>query len=93
MADKDYKYMASRIATVADKVFCIRPDNPRALSAEEYASVFESLGVSAGACQRVAAAVDAAIEYARSKNLAVVSLGSLYMYGEVASAVRENKNK
>ena len=91
MADKDYSYMASRIATVADKVFCIRPDNPRALSAEEYASVFEGIGVSAVACRSVAAAVDAAIEYARSKNLAVVSLGSLYMYGEIKAAVEEYK--
>ena len=93
MADKDYNYMARRIGTVADKVFCIRPENPRALSAEEYASVFESLGVSAVACPSVAAAVDAAIEYARSKKLAIVSLGSLYMYGEVASALKNNKNK
>lgn len=91
MADKDYNYMAGRIATVADKVFCIRPDNPRALNAEEYARVFESLGVNAVACDNVNEAVKMAMKYAEAKNIAAVSLGSLYMYGEVANAVKESK--
>lgn len=89
MADKDYNYMASRIAEVADRVFCIRPDNPRALTAEEYARVFENLGVWSVACESVASAVEQAMEYAKGKDIAVISLGSLYMYGEVADAVNK----
>ena len=89
MADKDYRYMASRIAEVADTLFCIRPDNPRALSAEDYALVFESLGVRAVACDSVDVAVESAVSHAKITGASVVSLGSLYMYGEVADAVKK----
>ena len=89
MADKDHGYMASRIAPVADKVFCLTPDNPRALSANEYACEFASLGVDSVACASVADAVNAAIDDAKSKDLPVVALGSLYMYGEVVEAFKK----
>lgn len=83
MADKDYKYMASRISEVAEKVFCLTPDNPRALPAEDYVRVFEELGVSADACDTVDNAVNAALAWARENDKPVVCLGSLYMYGEI----------
>jgi len=92
MADKDYKYMSCRIAEVACRVFCVRPDNPRALSAEDYASVFEARGVDSVACQSVDCAVQQALSYAQSEGLPVISLGSLYMYGEVLAAVRKYAN-
>lgn len=87
MADKDYRYMADRIASVAECVFCLTPDNPRALPAADYAAVFEGLGVPASAHGTVAEAVHAAIEEARQTGAPVVSLGSLYMYNEVRTAV------
>ena len=93
MADKDYRYMAERIASVAKKVFCLTPDNPRALSAEEYAGVFNSLGIEAVSCCSVEDAVGAAISWAEENNTAIVSLGSLYMYGEVAAAMGKVKGK
>ena len=93
MADKDYCYMANRISEVADKVFCLKPSNPRALGAEEYADVFRSLGVKAVACDSVDAAVENAIAWARENGRAVVSLGSLYMYGEVYKAVKNTVKK
>jgi dihydrofolate synthase/folylpolyglutamate synthase len=89
MADKDYRYMARRIADVADTVFCITPENPRALSAEEYARVFNELGVNSYACKSVGEAVNKAVEHARSICVPVVSLGSLYMYSEVFNAVKD----
>ncbi len=89
MADKDYSYMAKRISTVAQKVFCLTPSNPRALSSDKYAKVFESLGVSATACESIDAAVKSALEFAQTSGGPVVSLGSLYMYGEVLSAVKK----
>lgn len=91
MADKDYNYMAGRMAECAERVFCLTPDNPRALGAEDYARVFEGLGVEATPCSSVASAVDAALDWSREKGKAVVSLGSLYMYGEVVAAL-EAKN-
>ena len=88
MADKDHGYMAARIASVAQKVFCLTPDNPRALSAGDYADEFISLGVDAVACDSVKSAVDAARKEAVESGLPIVALGSLYMYGEVIAALK-----
>ena len=92
MADKDYQYMAGRIAEVASNVFCLTPDNPRALAAEKYADVFEGLGVHAVACASVKEAVASAYAFAKESGIPVVSLGSLYMYGEVVRALGEIDN-
>ncbi|MBQ4091561.1 MAG: bifunctional folylpolyglutamate synthase/dihydrofolate synthase [Clostridia bacterium] len=88
MADKDYRYMAQRIASIANTVFCITPENPRALPAEDYADVFAGLGVDSYACASVGEAVNRAIEQAKSSGAPIVSLGSLYMYSEVFKAVK-----
>ena len=87
MADKDYNYMADRIASVAEKVFCLTPDNPRALSASEYAKVFEQKGIVSVACDSVASAVDGALAFAKENNKPIISLGSLYMYGDIVKAL------
>lgn len=87
MADKDYRYMAKRMAEVADTVFCLTPDNPRALPAKEYAEVFEALGIRAYPCRSVFEAVQSAKEWGRSSEKAVICLGSLYMYCEVRAAL------
>jgi dihydrofolate synthase/folylpolyglutamate synthase len=63
MADKDYRYMASRIAGVACHVYCLTPDNPRALPAADYAEVFASLGVGCTACASVGEAVTLGVAY------------------------------
>ena len=89
MADKDYRYMAGRMAEVADKVFCLTPDNPRALSSEEYARVFEDLSISAVACASVDDAVGKAMEWGREHNMPIICLGSLYMYGEIRGSLNK----
>jgi dihydrofolate synthase/folylpolyglutamate synthase len=88
MADKDYGYMAGRMAEVAERVFCLTPDNPRALQAAEYAKVFESLGIEASPYVSVDAAVSAAMEWGRENDTPVICLGSLYMYGEIRKAIK-----
>ena len=88
MADKDHGYMAGRIASVAEKVFCLTPDNPRALAAKDYAEEFISLGIDAVACESVPDAVKAAREEAMAREMPIVALGSLYMYGEVVAALK-----
>ena len=88
MADKDYRYMAGRMSEVAERVFCLTPDNPRALPARDYARVFEALGVSAAPYGSVEEAVGAAMAWGRENDTPVICLGSLYMYGEVARAVK-----
>lgn len=87
MADKDYVNMVSDMCGVAECAFCVRPDNPRALSAEELAHVFESDGVRAQACDSVAQALSYARELASERGIPVVALGSLYMYEAVYNAL------
>ena len=87
MADKDYGYMAGRMAEVGERVFCLTPDNPRALSAKEYADTFLSLGVEANPYSSVCDAISAAIRWGRENNTPIVCLGSLYMYAEIRKCI------
>lgn len=87
MADKDYKFIASKISEIASKVFCLTPDNPRALNAKDYAEVFNSLGINAEHFDTVEIAVQAAIKEATENKKAILCLGSLYMYGEVINSI------
>lgn len=89
MADKDYRYMAERMAEIGDSAFCITPDNPRALSADKFAEVFRSLGVRAMSFDSVEEAVSAAVNQAKKEKKAILCLGSLYMYGQIIKALNE----
>jgi dihydrofolate synthase/folylpolyglutamate synthase len=79
--------MANRIASVAERVFCLTPNNPRALPASDYAAVFKGLGITATATDSVIDAVTQALAWAKATNTPIVCLGSLYMYGEVHGAL------
>ncbi len=87
MADKDYDHMVSRMATVAARVFCVRPGNDRALDPDRYAEAFSAAGVPAEGYATVDAGVRAGMEAAARDGVPLLCLGSLYMYGEVRSAV------
>ncbi len=87
MADKDYAPMVHRMAEVAERVFTVRPDNSRALSAEDFAAVFRALGLPTQGYGTVEAAVHAAMEACEMHHKPLLTLGSLYMYGEVKAAV------
>jgi dihydrofolate synthase/folylpolyglutamate synthase len=88
MKDKDYNYIANEIANVGKYVCCITPDNPRALSAEEYMEVFLKYGVEAKAFTNVESALIDAIEYSKVTSLPIITLGSLYMYKDVIEALK-----
>ena len=83
LKDKDYQYIASRLATVARRVFTITPDNPRALDAEEYARVISALGVEATPCESIGEALKLGMESAVRENTVMCCLGSLYTYSDV----------
>lgn len=85
MKDKDYKFIAKKISEVASSVCCITPDNPRALSAEDYAKEFNTLGVSATDYP----CVSKAIEFSLSLDSPTVILGSLYMYSQVIKEIKD----
>ncbi len=87
MADKDYAIMVRRMCEVAERVFTVRPDNSRAMAADDYAAVFHAEGVAAQGYDTVEAAVHAAMDACREHQKALLTLGSLYMYGEIKAAV------
>ena len=87
MADKDYTHMVSYMAEVAERVFCVRPANDRALDPAAYAEAFRNICIPAEGYATVAEGVKAAMEVAAAEGKALLCLGSLYMYGEVHEAV------
>lgn len=89
LADKDYRFIAEKIARVAPYAFTMTPDNPRALGASEYAEELSSFGSHAVATCSVGEAVKCATELAEREGRAVVCLGSLYTYGDVVSEIEK----
>ena len=87
MADKDYREMVEVLSPLTAGVFTLTPDNPRALQAKELAAVWQAAGIPATAFDTVTGAVKAAVAAARVRGLPLLSLGSLYMYGEVTAAL------
>ncbi len=87
MKDKDYRFIAKTISEVADNVYCITPDNPRALTAEEYCSVFQELGTTAFSFNNIKSALNSALS---NNNIPLICMGSLYMYGEIYNIINEN---
>ena len=87
LADKDYNYIASRIASVSERAFVISPDNPRALPAAQYAEVLSSHGLESIAFESLADAVKAAVSAAKKEGRALVCLGSLYLYGDIIKLI------
>ena len=87
LRDKDYRTIAASLSEVAAQVFTITPDNPRGLSAEEYADVIKDCGASASPCSSISEAIALGKSEARNKGTALFCLGSLYTYAEVISIV------
>ena len=82
MADKDVESILGLIVPLADQFFTVRPDNPRAMSAEELADRIRAMGAKATPCESVADGVDRAVAV-EGKDGVACALGSLYMSGDV----------
>lgn len=87
MADKDVESILGLIVPLAAEFFTVRPNNPRAMSAEELARRIEALGAKATPCASVAEGVARAAEAEGADGVAC-ALGSLYMSGEVRDCFR-----
>ncbi|MBQ9080080.1 MAG: bifunctional folylpolyglutamate synthase/dihydrofolate synthase [Clostridia bacterium] len=87
LRDKDYRYIAATLSSVADRVWCVTPANERALAAAEYAELFRSCGRDAVACDTLVKGVAAAFEDSNRRGIPMVALGSLYMYAEFCAAL------
>ena len=86
LADKEYEKMATVLSAVAENVFTVSPDNPRALAAEKYAEVFVQKGIKASFCESVEEGVKKALDLSKKQNRPLVAIGSLYMYKDVKKA-------
>ena len=89
MRDKDYSAMIDLLAPEVAEVYCVRPDNPRALPAEELAAAWQAGGATATAYPTVLAAMQAATERAQRERIPLFILGSLYLYREARDAFTE----
>lgn len=86
MADKDVSHMIEQIGPIANGFVTVTPDNPRAMSAMELSALLERHGFFATAAESVQAGVRLAINRA-GKDGIVCALGSLYMLGDVRTAL------
>lgn len=88
LRDKDYETIAKSISGVAARVYTITPDNPRALTAAEYASTLGALGVEAIPTGSIREGVITAARAALSDGVPLICLGSLYTYADVLAALK-----
>lgn len=86
MADKDFDAIIEGFRPVAERVYTVAPDNPRALPADEYAVACMAHGVRAEAFDSVPAALERAVSDAKASGMPLCCLGSLYLYKEIARA-------
>ena len=86
MADKDVAHMIESIGPIAREFIAVTPNNPRAMTAAELAGLLKQLGFVATVCDSVEQGVIVAKDRA-GKDGVVCALGSLYMLGDVLSAL------
>ena len=86
MADKDIQQMIDQLAPLAKEFVAVTPNNPRALSADVLAAMLAERGFSAVSRGSIAQGVHMAIALAGADGI-VCALGSLYMLGDVRTAL------
>ncbi len=89
LADKDYEKIANSLARVAERAYTITPDNPRALSAKDWADTLAVRGIDARPTGSIGEAVRLARADGAENRTTVVCLGSLYTYGDVIAALKD----
>lgn len=80
MADKDYALYPELLGKYIDRVYTVKPDNPRTLDSQTLADVFISKNIPAAAFSNLSDGVRSAVDYAVKNNIPLIALGSLYMY-------------
>ena len=88
MSDKAYDEMIDLIKPVAEKVFTVTPNNPRALASEKYAAYFKNHKIEATAYDTVEEGIRAAMWDSRESGRPLICLGSLYLYEEFYEKIK-----
>lgn len=85
LADKDAGEMLDLLAPLAERVFVLRPDSPRAMDPAALCGLLAGREVEARPCASVEAGLEAALAET-DRDGVICALGSLYLCGEVRSA-------
>jgi dihydrofolate synthase/folylpolyglutamate synthase len=93
LADKDYRHTAEIISRIATRAYTITPDNPRALSSEDFAKCISEFGVETYPSSSIKGAVIRAFHDAKDAGVPLICFGSLYTYGEVAEEIVKIKKE
>ena len=91
LKDKDYKRIAALIAPFAKACVCVTPENPRALSAENYAREYLAAGIETAVSNTLEEGVEEAVRLAGTSP--VIAFGSLYMAGAIRKIVRNREKE
>lgn len=84
LRDKDYNGVLDLILNDQVKsVITLKPDNPRAMEAEDLAEIIKSRGFNASPSESVEDSYKRALEITDDKKGCIIYLGSLYMIGNV----------
>lgn len=87
MADKEYAAIVRQLRKIAVNIYCVAPDNARALPADKYAVVFAKAGIPARPVKCMEDALKIAIENSRAISRPLLIVGSLYMYKDVVESL------
>lgn len=91
--DKDYRYVLSKTAHFAEKIFTIAaPGNPRALPAEDLAEAAREFHPDVQAAGSIRQAVDMAFACAGAEDV-ILAFGSLAFIGDITRIAEERKGK
>ncbi len=89
LADKDYKKIAKSMSEVISHAYTITPDNPRALSAKDFAKVLSDFGITAAETTGISEALSLGKKCAKKDDTALCILGSLYTYVDVINELKK----
>lgn len=92
MADKDVDSMMGMLVPMAEKFYTVRPDNPRAMGAEQLKTLLEKLGACAVSYDDINKAVSDAVKNA-GRDGVCAGLGSLYFSADIRGAYERLQGK
>lgn len=90
MADKDHGDMIRQLLPLTKRFITVRPDSPRAMTAEDLAEEIRSLGGEAEPAGFAKDGVNTMLEQANDDDV-LLAIGSLYMAGDVRKAMRKRE--
>lgn len=90
LADKEHEKMLKLLLPLADIVYTVTPNNPRALDGEVLASEAKKYFNEVYCCDTIADAVDKAICHATIHNTPILAFGSLSYLQDIKEAYRKS---